>query len=418
LKQSTIFTTISIAALGAVIAGCGCNAGGGSAGTTNGGTAAAAWVPYKQIPWFDANVGGGGARPASTGAGVASEGDTIKVGIIASLSGPEKPWGEESRNGAQLAIDAFNEAGGLNGKKVELIAEDTGGQPEQGKSATERLISEKKVICVLGEVASGVTAPSAQVCQEKGVPIISIGSTRIDITDIGNMVFRVCYTDAFQGAMMAKFAKDELGLSNVAILTDKKLPYSTGLSNVFRKVFTDLGGTIVTEEFYEKGQTDFKGQLDNIKAKNPDGIFCSGYFTEIGPIARQRRDVGLENVKMFGGDGWDSNELLQSGGQGIIGTYYSNHYSNLDERQEVKDFIDAFKAKFNRPPANAMAALGYDAAGVFLDALKRASAMNSLALRDAIGSTKDFSGVSGSITIGADGNAQKPGLVLEAKPGG
>ncbi|HWP31430.1 MAG TPA: ABC transporter substrate-binding protein [Fimbriimonadales bacterium] len=353
-------------------------------------------------------------RPESTGPGNKVEGDTIPIGIIASLSGSEKPWGEESVRGAQLAVDEFNAEGGLNGKQVVLLVEDTGGQPEQGKSATERLITEKKVIAVLGEVASGVTAPSAQVAQEKGVPIVSIGSTRVDITDIGNMVFRVCYTDDFQGAMMAKFAYEDLGLRRVAILTDRKLPYSVGLSEMFREYFTRLGGKIVTEEFYEKGQTDFKAQLTNIKAANPDGLFCSGYFTEIGPIARQRKEVGL-NVPMFGGDGWDSRELLQAGGEGIIGGYYSNHYSNLEDRLEVKAFVSKYKAKYGEEPANAMSALGYDAAGVVLDALKRAKSLDSRALRDAIAETKNFPGVSGTITIGPDGNAQKPGLVLEAK---
>jgi branched-chain amino acid transport system substrate-binding protein len=353
---------------------------------------------------------------SAPGGGNGVKGDTIPIGIIASMSGPEKPWGDESKNGAALAVEEFNAAGGLNGMKVELIAQDTAGQPEQGKSATERLISSNKVLAVLGEVASGVTKPSADVCQQKGVPIVSIGSTRIDITNTGDMVFRVCYTDDFQGGMMAKLAYDDLGLRRVAILTDKKLPYSTGLSNNFRDVFTKLGGQIVTEEFYEKGQTDFKAQLTNIKAKNPDGLFCSGYFTEIGPIARQKREVGLE-VKMFGGDGWDSNELLQSGGEGLMGTYYSNHYSNLEDRPEVKNFVENFKKKYGREPANAMAALGYDAAAVVLDALKRSKGLTSHDLRDAIAETKDFAGVSGTITIGPDGNAHKPGLVLTAEAG-
>jgi branched-chain amino acid transport system substrate-binding protein len=330
------------------------------------------WVPYKRFDWFDPGLVTPKERPASPGPGNNIEGDTIKVGLIASLSGPERPWGEESRLGAQLAIEEANAQGGINGMKIELLVEDTGGDPAQGKSATERLIGEKRVLCVLGEVASGVTAPSAQVCHERGIPLISIGSTRVDITHIGSNVFRVCYTDDFQGAMMAKFAYEDLGLRNVAILTDRKLPYSVGLSEHFANYFKKLGGKIATEVFYEKGQTDFKAQLTNIKAANPDGLFCSGYFTEIGPIARQRMDVGL-TVPMFGGDGWDSAELLQAGGTGIIGTYYSNHYSNLEDRPEVKKFVEAFRKRYGREPANAMAALGYDAAGVLVEALRLAN---------------------------------------------
>jgi branched-chain amino acid transport system substrate-binding protein len=214
--------------------------------------------------------------------------------------------------------------------------------------------------------------------------------------------------------MLAKFAYDDLGIRNVAILTDKQLPYSTGLSDDFRAYFTTLGGTVVAEDFYEKGTTDFKGQLTNLKAKNPDGLFCSGYFTEIGPIARQRAAVGLD-VPMFGGDGWDSAELLNSGGEGIMGSYYSNHYSNLQDRPQVKDFVSTFKTKYGAEPANAMGALGYDAALVLIDALKRAAAMDSASIRDAIASTSGLEAVSGTITMGPDGNAQKAGLILKAE---
>ncbi len=411
-------TKLMILALaGALVAGmAGCKQEEGTT-TTGGGPsgagAVAMWVPEDRIEWFDAGIAPASQRPVSTGPGNTTEGDTIKVGMIASLSGPEKPWGEESVNGAKMVIDEFNAAGGINGRKVEMVVEDTAGDPAQGKSATEKLIGQHKVVAILGEIASGVTAPSAQVAQEKGVPIISPGSTRIDLANIGNMFFRVCYTDDFQGAMMAKFAYDKLGLRNVAVLTDKKLPYSTGLSDAFKAVFTKLGGKIATEAFYEKDQTDFKGQLTNIKAANPDGLFCSGYFTEIGPIARQKRDVGLD-VPMFGGDGWDSSELLQAGGEGIIGTYYSNHYSNMEDRPEVKAFVDAFRQKYNREPANAMGALGYDAAGVLIDAIKRTTTYDSKGIRDAIASTTNFAGVSGTISIGPDGNAQKAGLILTA----
>ena len=391
----------------------GCKPKEGANGTADGGEAPA-WVPVKQIEWFDAGIGGAVNRPESTGAGNTQEGDTIKIGMIASLSGSEKPWGDESKRGAQLAVDMVNEAGGINGKKIELLVEDSAGLPATGKTATERLVSSKNVLAMLGEVASGVTGPSAEVCQGAGVPIISIGSTRTALSNTGNMFFRVCYTDAFQGAMLAKYAFEDLKLKNVAILTDKQLPYSVGLSNDFRTYFEKLGGTIIAEDFYEKGTTDFKGQLTNLKAKNPDGLFCSGYFTEIGPIARQRAAVGLD-VPMFGGDGWDSSELLTAGGEGIMDCYYSNHYSNLEERTEVKDFVSKFKEKYGAEPANAMGALGYDAALVLIDALKRASAMDSKSIRDAIAATKDLAAVSGTITMGPDGNAQKPGLILQAK---
>lgn len=387
---------IALACL-AVLAGVavvGCKDEKANAGATEGGTAVA------------------GGRPLPEAAGNTAEGDTIKIGMIASLNGELKPWGEDSRKGAQLAVDEFNEAGGLNGKKVELLVEDSASKAEQGKSATEKLINQDKVVAMVGEVASGITMPAAQVCQETGVPLVAVGATKVEVTQDKGAVFRACFTDNFQGAAMAKFAYEDLGLRNMAIMTDKKQPYSTGLSDIFRQAFTQFGGKIVGEEFYESGNIDFKAQLTNLKSNNPDGLFLSGYFNEVGPIARQTRTVGL-NVPLVGGDGWDSKELIQSGGEGILGGYYSNHYSNLEDRPAVQNFVAAFSKKFGSPPATAMGALGYDAMGVVLDSLKRADEMNSRSLLKAISETKDFQGVSGTFSIGPDGNAQKPILVLK-----
>lgn len=356
-------------------------------------------------------------RDLPTAPGNKMEGDTIKIGMIASLNGDQQPWGIDSMRGAQLAVKEFNDAGGKDGKMVELIVEDTGSKPEGGKSATEKLVGKDKVLAVVGEVASGITIPAGQVCQENGVPIVAVGATRVDLTQKGGAIFRACFTDNFQGAAMAKFAYDDLGLRKMAILTDRKLPYSTGLSEVFGKAFKSFGGEIVIEEFYESGNVDFKAQLTNIKAKSPDGMFCSGYFTEIGPIARQRLAAGL-NVPMLGGDGWDSTTLIDAGGEGIYGGYFLNHYHNSEQRPAVQKFVSAFKAAYKQDPATAMGALGYDATGVVLDAIKRAPSMDSAAILKAISETKNFPGVSGDITIGADGNAEKPALVLQVEKGG
>lgn len=356
-------------------------------------------------------------RDIPSAPGNAAEGDTIKIGLIASLNGEQQPWGLDSKYGAELAVEEINAAGGIQGKKVELVVEDTGSKPEGGKSATEKMVSEDKVLCVLGEVASGITLPAAQVCQENGVPLISIGATRIDVTQQGGAIFRVCYTDDFQGAAMAKYAYEDLKLRKVAVMTDRKLPYSTGLSEVFSKSFTKLGGEIVAEEKYESGNIDFKAQLTNIKDKNPDGLFCSGYFTEVGPIARQREALGL-NVPMLGGDGWDSKDLLDSGGSGIVGGFFANHYHQSEARPEVANFVANFKKKYGTDAGTAMAALAYDAAGVCFEALKNAKALDSKSLIEAIQGIQDYKGVSGNITIGADGNAQKPALVLKVNKDG
>lgn len=397
--------TLLLSALAATLLGAGCNGGGAATGTTSG----------------NANTTGGEAtlvgREMPSAPGNTASGDTIKIGLIASLNGEQQPWGLDSKNGTELAVEEINAAGGIQGKKIELIVEDTGSKPEGGKSATEKLVSEDQVLCVLGEVASGITLPAAQVCQENGVPIIAIGATRVDVTQQGGATFRVCYTDDFQGAAMAKYAYEDLKLRKVAIMTDRKLPYSTGLSDVFARAFKSLGGEIVAEEKYESGNIDFKAQLTNIKDKNPDGLFCSGYFTEVGPIARQRQSLGL-NVPMLGGDGWDSKDLLDSGGEGIIGGFFANHYHISESRPEVANFVANYKKKFGSDAGTAMAALSYDAANVCFEALKNAKALDSKSLIEAIQAIKDFKGVSGNITIGADGNAQKPALVLKVNKDG
>lgn len=411
MKNKRIFsnstaTLAAVALLGSfAMIGCGCNGGGGTP-DANGATptnANGAAAPGREMPTAEGNK---------------AEGDTIKIGMIASLSGDNQPWGEDSKNGAMLAVEEFNKAGGVSGKTIELIVEDTASKPEPGKSATEKLVGEDRVLAIIGEVASGITIQAAGVCQENAVPLVAVGATKVDITEKGGAIFRACFTDNFQGAALAKYAYDDLGLRNVAVMTDRKLPYSTGLSDVFKEAFESFGGKIAIEEFYESGgNMDFKAQLTNIKAKNPEGMFCSGYFTEVGPIARQREQVGL-NVPMLGGDGWDSTKLIDSGGNGIIGQYFLNHYHNSEQRPEVQDFVKKFQAKFNHPPATAMGALGYDATNVVLNALKASGATDSKALITAIAGVKDMKGVSGSITIGPDGNAQKPALVLKVEKNG
>lgn len=351
----------------------------------------------------------------STAAPVVASGDTIKIGIVASVSGDTKPWGDDQLKGAQLAVDEFNESGGLNGKKVELILGDAGSNQNQAKTASEKVLSEN-VIGVIGEVSSGNTIQIAKSAKDKGVPVIAVGATRTDLTDAGG-VWRVCYTDAFQGPVMAKFAYDKLKLKRIAVMTDMNLPYSQGLSESFVAKFKELGGEIVKEVSYESGgkqAPEYSALLTEVKAANPDGLFCSGYFPEVGPIALQAKKAGLD-VKLLGGDGWDSDQLLVSGGDAIVGGYFCNHYNNGDSRPQVQDFLKKWRAKNGgKDPSTTMAALGYDATALTLDALKRAKGADSKSLSDAIESTENFAGVSGDIKMtGMKGNPPKRAIVVE-----
>lgn len=402
MTWSTLSLKWSLPAV-AAIALAGCNGGGGStpSGSEGGNTAAA----------------GSRSLPTAEGNKAPDSGDIV-IGLVASQNGDLRPWGVDCVSGAQLAVKEFNDAGGLNGRKVVLRVEDSNSNPEQGKSAAEKLISEG-ALAIVGEVSSGITGQMAQSAFEKGVPIVAVGATRTDLSTVGANFFRVCYTDDLQGPVMAKFAYEQLGLRNVALVTDKKQTYSTGLSTSFRNYFEKLGGKIVDEQFYESQQTQFQGQLTNLKQKNPDGLFLSGYFTEVGPMVRQARQVGV-NVPVMGGDGWDSSEILNSGGDAILGGFFCNHYNNEDNRPQVKDFLTKWKGAYpsNPIPATTMGALGYDATALALDALKRASAPTSKAMIEALENTEGFAAVSGDITLkGQNGNPPKRAIVVELVKG-
>jgi branched-chain amino acid transport system substrate-binding protein len=392
-------------ALAAVVGGAmvGCSGGAGETATDNGAPATNG----------EANPSAG-ARPMPTAEGNTA-GETIKIGVVASLSGEQKPWGDDSYNGAKIAVEEINAEGGINGKKVELLVGDSTSKPEPAKSAAEKLISDG-VIGIVGEVASGHTIQIAKSAFMKGIPVVAVGATKTTLTDEGAHVFRVCYTDDFQGPVMAVFAYNELGLRKVAVMTDNKQPYSQGLSQSFSDKFKQLGGEIVTEIKYETGQTQFAGQVTELKAKSPAGIFLSGYFPEVGPISQAVKQAGM-SVKLMGGDGWDSPKLLDSGGDAIIGGFFCNHYNNKEPRPEVAEFLKKWKAKFGGEPGTTMAALGYDATRLMLDACKRAEKLDSKSLLKAIDETVDFAGVAGKISLkGFNGNPPKRALVVEVRP--
>lgn len=411
MKMSNTLSFKSVFAALALATVFGCNGGGSTPTTTE-------TSQSSTNTTTTSTTTSGAKRPTPTAPPVQATGNTIKIGFVGSLSGDQKPWGEDSRDGAQMAVDDFNAAGGLNGKKVEMDIGDSASKAESAKSAAEKLLSDG-VIAIVGEVASGNTMQIAQSAFQKNVPVVAIGATRTDLTDVGSNIFRVCYTDDLQGPVMATFAYDKLGLRNVAVMTDNKQPYSQGLSQSFEAEFKKLGGNIVGEEFYESGQTQFGGQLTELKAKNPDGVFMSGYFTEVGPIAQQARQAGITG-KFLGGDGWDSPQLPVSGGDAIVGSYFCNHYTNADPRPQVVQFLAKWKQKHGgQLPGTTMGALGYDAMALTLDALKRAKTLDSAALRDAIDDTDKYQGITGEIDLkGHGGNPPKRALVVGVVPKG
>lgn len=361
-------------------------------------------------------AGSTGCKQESSAPGTGDGGATIKVGEYASLTGKEAAFGQSSHKGTVLAVEEINKAGGVLGKKIELISEDN--QSKSGESATivKKLITRDRVVAVLGEVASGRSLEAAPICQENKIPMISPSSTNPEVTKKGDYIFRVCFIDPFQGKVMAKFAETDLHAKNVAVLSDVAAAYSVGLSQFFKEKFTADGGKIVADQKYSSGDKDFKAQLTAIKAANPEAIFVPGYYTEAGLIVRQARQLGID-VPLFGGDGWEAPELLQIGGDALEGTYYSTHYSPENQDPAIQKFVKDFKQKNNGEVPDAMAALGYDSVMVLVDAIKRAGATEGARLRDAIAATKDFPCLTGKTTLDAERNATKSAVIITVKGG-
>lgn len=339
----------------------------------------------------------------------------IKIGEVGSMTGAEATFGISTHNGIQLAVDEINSAGGIKGKKIKIISLDDQGKPEEAATAITKLITQDKVKAVIGEVASSRSIAMAPIAQQYKIPMISPSSTNPKVTEIGDYIFRVCFIDPFQGLVMARFATEILKFKNIAILRDVKNDYSVGLSDVFSESFKKMGGTIVEDKSYSAGDIDFKSQLTAIKSKKPDAIYVPGYYTEVGLIARQARELGIK-APLMGGDGWDSPKLKEIGGASVDGSYFSNHYSTEEKSERVQNFIANYKKVYNEVP-DGLAAMGYDAAHVLASAMTRVKDESSAELRSAIAQTKDFNGVTGVITLDEKRNATKSAVVLKVESG-
>jgi branched-chain amino acid transport system substrate-binding protein len=343
------------------------------------------------------------------------ESNEIVVGEYGSLTGTTATFGISTKNGIDMAIDETNQAGGLLGKQVRVIVEDDQGRPEEAQTVVTKLITRDRVVAVLGEVASSRTLAAAPVAQQNGIPMISPSSTNPRVTEVGNYIFRVCFIDPFQGFVMAKFATETLKLTDVAVLRDIKNDYSVGLADVFVENIRQMGGTVVSDQSYSEGDTDFSAQLTSIKARNPQAIFVPGYYTEVGLIARQAKSLGI-TVPLLGGDGWDSPRLWDIGGEALNGSYYSNHSSMDDPNPAIQKFVADYRARFGEAP-DALAALGYDSAMILFDAIRRANSTEPVAIRDALAATENFPGITGNITMDENRNPVKPAVVLKVQDG-
>lgn len=341
--------------------------------------------------------------------------EPIKIGQFASLTGKEASLGQSSNKGTMMAIDDLNAAGGVLGRPLLLVTEDTQSKPGETATVVKKLISRDKVIALLGEVASSRSLEAAPIAQAAKVPMISPASTNPKVTETGAYIFRTCFIDPFQGPVMARFARERLQAKRVALLVSNSSAYSIGLAKFFRESFVANGGTIVLEQKYSEGDKDFKAQLTAIKAAGVDAVFNPGYYNEGALIVRQARDLGL-TLPIFGADSWEAEALIQLGGKAMEGAYLCSHYSPDDPSPRVQNFVAAYKKRFGSTP-DSNASLGYDSVLVLVDAIRRAGTTERGALREAIATTRDFMAVTGKITIDSERNASKNAVIIQVKNG-
>lgn len=339
-------------------------------------------------------------------------GNTLKIGAVFALSGPQSTYGQESIEGVQLAFDELKAKDPALANKISLVIEDEKSNPVDAANAAKKVLSIDKVDLIFGTVASSNTLSMISPVLEAKKPLVTPASTNPEVTKRGDLVFRTCFIDPFQGAVLANFALTNLGKKKAAILVDFKSDYSKGLAQFFEEAFKAGGGDVVAKEAYEAGKKDFKTQLVKIRAKQPEVLLVPGYYQEVGLIMKQAKQMGF-NVIMLGGDGWDSPTLYDlAGADAVKDHYFSSHFAADDTDPTVQKFVQSFTAKYRKAPG-AMAALGYDGFEVIADAFKRAGSADAPALQKALATTKNLKGVTGNISINGARDAEKDAVVLK-----
>jgi branched-chain amino acid transport system substrate-binding protein len=347
--------------------------------------------------------------------------DEIKIGINYELSGENATYGQGSVEGIELAIEEINAAGGINGKIIIPVKYDNQSTPSEATILANKLVSQDKVLAILGPATTGCFTSEIPVANKNKVPIATGSATGDNVTfaadgSVHEYVFRICFFDSFQGQVMANFAAENLSAKNAAIIMDSSSDYGKGLAENFVKTFTESGGNIVAQEAYVAGDTDFNAILTKIKALNSDVIYIPGYYNEAGLIIKQARNLGL-NQPILGADGFDSPTLVDlAGASALNDVYFTNHYSSLDEDPMVLEFIKTFEARYGKKP-DAFNALGYDLARFVADAIARAEKLTGEAVKDALEATENFAGVTGTLSVDENHNPVKSIVVIGLKDG-
>ena len=345
-----------------------------------------------------------------------SAAEPIRIGEFASLTGKQASFGQTNHRGAVFAVEEINAAGGVLGRPLELVTEDTRSMPGETATVVKKLLARDKVDAIVGETGSSAALEAAPLCQNARVPMISATATNPQVTEAGDYVFRACFIDPFQGTVLAKFAAQTLHAHRTAILIANGSAYSVGLAKYFKEHFTGAGGVIAAEQKYSEGDRDFRAQLTAIKAANPDALFASGDYAESALICVQARQLGL-TVPVFGGDTWDSPALVEIGGAAVEGGYFSAHFSPDATDPAVRNFVRRFRARWAGASPDTGTSLGYDAVQVLADAIRRAGSTDGARVRAALATTRNFPGVTGRITIDAQRNASKSAVIFTVRQG-
>jgi branched-chain amino acid transport system substrate-binding protein len=347
-----------------------------------------------------------------------NNGDTgnIRIGIYADLSGQTAATGQYIKNAVEFARDEINQAGGINGRQMELVVVDDKGLPDQAAAVVAGLISQNHVHALVGEAAAASSLSAAAKAQEAGVPMVSLSASDLRITQQGDQIFRIASLDSLQGTEMAKYAANNLKAKTAAILFEAGSDYSSGLAQAFESEFTKAGGQVTAKQSYAAAANQsFKDQLTGIGSANPDVIYVPGRSAESGMICKEAKAAGIKSV-MLGADGWNSPKFFEIAGSSSDGAYITTHFSADDPTQDIRSFASGYKKRFGSAP-DQEAALAFDAIRILADALKRAGSSDSSKLRAALAQTVKFSGLTGVISIDPDRNATRPATIFKLQDG-
>ena len=340
----------------------------------------------------------------------------INIGVYEPMTGASASGGQMTWEGIQLANEMHPE---VLGQAIRLHLEDNKTDKTEAANAVTRLIDQKEVVAIIGSYGSSLSIAGGEVAKNKKIPVVGCSPTNPLVTQDNDYYFRVCFIDPFQGRVMAKYAVEELGAKTAAIIRNVQDDYAVGLANYFKEALINLTGDsncVLAELEYNTGDQDFTAQLTQTASLNPDVVFAPGNYGDSAFMIRQARTLKI-TAPFLGGDTWEAPEFISIGGVDVEGAALSTHYSvQAAPTDASKAFVEAYKAKYNKEP-NAFAALGYDAYLMILDAIKRAGSAEPAAVRDALAETKDFRGVTGTITMDENRDANKSAVILQVKDG-